>query len=158
MPFEQEDTVRMANRPRPIIAGLVVAAALLAACGGSAKPVAAPGQTTPSGTSSSTPPSVSPSQSPSPGEKPVPKESNPPADIPYSTAPIKVTLTGGNAVVLTYQENSEPNPVTGKQYRLEVIRFDFYNNGEEADLILSGPLGADNVDPWTLVAQSFRWK
>jgi hypothetical protein len=81
----------------------------------------------------------------------------PSCTVPYSTAPIKVTLTGGDAVVLTYQENSEPNAVTGKQYRLEVIRFDFFKNGTEADLVLSGPVGADNVDPWTLVAQSFQW-
>ena len=70
---------------------------------------------------------------------------------------IAVTLTGGDAVVLTYQVNSEPNAVTGKQYRLEVVRFDFYQGGEEADLILSGPVGSDNVDPWRLVSQSFQW-
>jgi hypothetical protein len=77
--------------------------------------------------------------------------------IPYSTAPIHVSLPGGNAVVLTYKVNSKPNVVTGKQYRLEVIRFDFYRNGEETDLMLSGPVGSDNVDPWRLVSQSFRW-
>ena len=77
--------------------------------------------------------------------------------IPYSTAPIHVTLSHGSAVVLTYQENSEPNSVTGRQYRVEVVRFDFFHNGEEADLILSGPVGSDNVDPWTLVAESFAW-
>jgi hypothetical protein len=81
----------------------------------------------------------------------------PACTIPYSTAPITVSLNGGNAVVLTYEVNSQPNSVTGKQYRLEVIRFDFYRNGETADLVLSGPIGSDNVDPWRLVSQSFRW-
>src|SRR2546425_4995626 len=94
MPFEEEEIVR-AKRPRPIIAGLVVAAALLAACGGSKRPVAAPGQTTPSGTSTST----SPSQSPSPGEKPVAKESNPPGDIPDNTQYVPYTSTQGQFVV-----------------------------------------------------------
>ncbi len=81
----------------------------------------------------------------------------PSCTIPYSTGPISVSLSAGNAVVVTYQENSAPNTVTGKQYRLEVVRFDFYRSGEEADLVLSGPVGSDNVDPWRLVAQSFRW-
>src|SRR6266567_2899687 len=78
----------------------------------------------------------------------------PSCTIPYSTGPISVSLSAGNAVVVTYQENSAPNTVTGKQYRLEVVRFDFYRSGEEADLVLSGPVGSDNVDPWRLVAQS----
>jgi hypothetical protein len=80
----------------------------------------------------------------------------PSCSIPYSTAPFQVKLAAG-AVVLTYQVNSAPNAVTGKQYRLEVIRFEFYRAGTEVDLILSGPVGSDNVDPWRLVAQSFRW-
>jgi hypothetical protein len=81
----------------------------------------------------------------------------PTCTIPYSTAPISVTLPAGNAIVITYQANSAPNPVTGKQYRDEVLRFEFFKNGHEVALTLSGPLGSDNVDPWTLVSQSFRW-
>jgi hypothetical protein len=80
----------------------------------------------------------------------------PTCNIPYSTAPIDVHLHS-TAIVVTYQVNSAPNSVTGKQYRLEVIRFDFFKNGTEADLILSGPVGSDNVDPWRTVAQSFQW-
>jgi hypothetical protein len=82
---------------------------------------------------------------------------SPSCNIPYSTAPIDVHLQVPSAIVLTYEVNSEPNSVTGKQYRLEVVRFDFYRNGVEADLILSGPVGSDNVDPWRTVAQSFQW-
>jgi hypothetical protein len=81
----------------------------------------------------------------------------PSCTVPYSTAPIVLSLHGGNAVALTYEVNSAPNSVTGKQYRLEVVRLDFFRGGEEADLVLSGPVGSDNVDPWRLVAQSFRW-
>lgn len=82
----------------------------------------------------------------------------PSCTIPYSTAPISVNLPGGPAVVITYTANSTPNAVTGKQYRLEVLRFEFYRSGEEAALTLSGPVGSDNVDPWRLVSQSFAWK
>lgn len=76
--------------------------------------------------------------------------------IPYSTAPISVALPM-HAVVITYRSNSQPNAVTGKQYRLEVLRFEFFRRGEEAALTLSGPVGSDNVDPWRLVSESFRW-
>ena len=82
----------------------------------------------------------------------------PTCTIPYSTAPISVSLPSGPAVVITYTANSTPNPVTGKQYRLEVLRFEFFRSGEEAALTLSGPVGSDNVDPWRLVSQSFAWK
>ncbi len=68
-----------------------------------------------------------------------------------------VTLPGGAAVLITFQENSQPNPVTGKQYRLVVERFELFKNGREADLNLSSPVGADNVDPWRIVSESFRW-
>jgi len=81
----------------------------------------------------------------------------PSCTIPYSTAPISVILPSGPAIVITYTANSPPNPVTGKQYRLEVLRFEFYRSGREAALTLSGPVGSDNVDPWRLVSQSFAW-
>ena len=53
--------------------------------------------------------------------------------------------------------NSAPNAVTGKQYRDEVERLEFFHNGTEVALTLSGPVGSDNKDPWRLVAESFRW-
>lgn len=68
-----------------------------------------------------------------------------------------VSLPGGNAILITYQENSEPNAVTGRQYRLDVQRFEFFRNGTEAVLTLSSPVGADNVDPWRIVSESFAW-
>jgi hypothetical protein len=82
----------------------------------------------------------------------------PTCTIPYSTAPIDVTLPAGHAVVITYYSNSSPSEVTGKQYRLENLRFELYAHGEEAALTLSGPVGSDNVDPWRLVSESFRWR
>lgn len=67
-------------------------------------------------------------------------------------------LSGGSAVLITYEANSRPNPVTGKRYRLVVERFELYRGGTEAVLELSSPVGADNVDPWRIVSGSFRWR
>jgi hypothetical protein len=69
-----------------------------------------------------------------------------------------VTLPGGKAIELLYGVNSAPNQVTGKQYRLVVEQFDFFRGGREARLVLSSPVGADNVDPWRIVSESFRWR
>jgi len=68
-----------------------------------------------------------------------------------------VTLSGGPAVEIVYQVNSQPNAVTGRQYRLVVERFEFYRAGRGAVLTLSSAVGSDNVDPWRVVSESFRW-
>jgi hypothetical protein len=68
-----------------------------------------------------------------------------------------VTLPAGGAVEITYKANSAPNPVTGKQYLLEVLRYELWKSGTEAVITLSSPAGADNVDPWATVAKSFTW-
>jgi hypothetical protein len=60
-------------------------------------------------------------------------------------------------VLTTYQANSEPNAVTGKQYRLDVQRYSLSHNGTEVVIGLRSPVGADNVDPWRTVTQSFMW-
>jgi hypothetical protein len=69
-----------------------------------------------------------------------------------------VSLTGGPAVELVYRVNSAANPVTGRRYRLVVERFQLYHHGQGAVLSLSSAVGADNVDPWRIVSQSFRWR
>jgi hypothetical protein len=38
-----------------------------------------------------------------------------------------------------------------------VERYEFYQNGVEGIVTVSGPAGADNVDPWRTVTGSFRW-
>ena len=68
------------------------------------------------------------------------------------------TLPAGPAVLVKYQENSAPNSVTGKQYRLDVLRYTVFKNGTRMDLTLLSPVGADNVDPWKIVTQSLTWK
>lgn len=67
-----------------------------------------------------------------------------------------VTLPAGPAVLISYQANSEPNAVTGKQYRLEVLRYIVVHAGIRTTLTLLSPVGADNVDPWRIVTQSMK--
>lgn len=67
-------------------------------------------------------------------------------------------LPGGKAVLLVYDANSDPDPVTGKRVRLEENGYLFYKNGKLATLTLWAPLGADNVDQWKRIAGSFRWR
>jgi hypothetical protein len=69
-----------------------------------------------------------------------------------------VSLAGGPAVEIIYQVNSPPNQVTGRQYRLVIERFELYRHGRGAVLSLSSAVGSDNVDPWRIVSESFRWR
>lgn len=66
-------------------------------------------------------------------------------------------LHAGPAILVTYSSNSEPNPVTHKQLRLEHNRYLLYRHGKLAILDLSAPQGADNADQWRLMANSLRW-
>jgi len=68
-----------------------------------------------------------------------------------------VTRKAGQAVLITYRADSNPDAVTGKVRRLDVERYEFWRNGTEALLTLSAPQGADNVDPWRIVTDSLRW-
>ncbi len=68
----------------------------------------------------------------------------------------QVTLPAGPAVLISYQANSDPNPVTGKQYRLDVLRYELYHAGTRTTLTLLSPVGADNVDPWKVVTDSLK--
>ena len=70
----------------------------------------------------------------------------------------EVQLPAGAAVQVDFASNSDPDPVTGKQVRLENNAYLFYNNGKLATLTLWAPQGADNVDQWQQMAQSFRWQ
>lgn len=74
------------------------------------------------------------------------------------TATKEVKLPAGTAVRIDYQSNSEPNAVTNKQIRLENQRFLFVQGAKMVDLRLYAPLGADNVDQWKLMSESFSWQ
>lgn len=69
-----------------------------------------------------------------------------------------VKLKCGPAVLITYSSNSEPNPVTNRQVRLEHDRYLMFKSGILVSLDLSAPYGADNVDQWRLMSNSFQWQ
>jgi hypothetical protein len=66
-------------------------------------------------------------------------------------------LPSGPAILVRYQSNSAPDPVTGKQVRLEVDRYEIFKDGQLAILSLSAPAGSDNVDVWRQISRSFTW-
>lgn len=68
-----------------------------------------------------------------------------------------VHRTAGTAQKLTYLMRSAADPVTGKRITDAVERYVFTKGGRTAVLTLSGPKGADNVDPWRIVTDSLRW-
>jgi hypothetical protein len=68
-----------------------------------------------------------------------------------------VTRPAGRAIRTTYLARAKPNAVTGKAGTNAVERYVFVHNGRALVLTLSGPKGADNVDPWKIVTSSVRW-
>jgi len=68
-----------------------------------------------------------------------------------------VSRKAGTAVRITYLASAPANPVTGKAGTDAVERYAFFHKGRAVVLTLSGPKGADNVDPWRLVTDSLRW-
>ena len=64
----------------------------------------------------------------------------------------------GEAVYIAFDDNSAPNAVTNKQIRLENDRYVFGKDGKVVTLTFSAPKGADNVDQWLSMSQSFSWK
>jgi hypothetical protein len=69
-----------------------------------------------------------------------------------------VQRNAGDAIQTTYEATSAPNAVTGKSGVDAVERYEFWRNGHEVILTLSGPVGADNVDPWRTITDSFQWQ
>lgn len=68
-----------------------------------------------------------------------------------------VSRKAGTAIRLTYRADSSPDPVTGKTVLDDVEQYVFFHKGTAVTLTLSGPKGADNVDPWRIVTDSLRW-
>ena len=68
-----------------------------------------------------------------------------------------VRRTAGPAVRLTYLAAAPRDPVTGRTRTDAVERYLFFHRGRDVELTLSGPKGADNVDPWRIVTDSVRW-
>lgn len=98
--------------------------------------------------------------------KSAPSTSTVEAEVPNLTSTIPgftnpqvstVTRSAGDAVLLTYEATAKTDPVTGKSGTDAVERYTFFQNGETVTLTLSGPKGADNVDPWMIVTDSLKW-
>lgn len=70
----------------------------------------------------------------------------------------RLTRKAGPVIKLAYQRDGTANTVTGRAAREAVERYEFWRNGVAVTLSLSGPVGADNVDPWKIVTDSFAWK
>jgi hypothetical protein len=67
-----------------------------------------------------------------------------------------VSLPAGPGVQIVYRRNSAPDPVTGRQYRDEVERYELVSGGREVIVELFGPVGADNVDAYKTMITSLR--
>jgi hypothetical protein len=65
-----------------------------------------------------------------------------------------VSRKAGAAIRMTYAAKAKPNPVTGKAGTDVFERYVFFHKGKDIILTLSGPKGADNVDPWKIVTDS----
>lgn len=68
-----------------------------------------------------------------------------------------VKLSSGSAILVSYDSQSEANAVTSQKVALENDLYVLYRNGQQALLTLSAPKGADNVDAWRRMANSFKW-
>lgn len=68
-----------------------------------------------------------------------------------------IARNAGTAVRISYLATARRDPVTGKSGIDAVERYVFFHRGHEVVLTLSGPKGADNVDPWRIVTDSLRW-
>ena len=86
------------------------------------------------------------------------------ADLAKSGRAVKVKsvtekkLPGGPVVLVKYDSDGEPNAVTNKILRLENEAYVFFKDGRVAILTVSAPRGADNVDQWKLMSDSFAWQ
>jgi hypothetical protein len=64
----------------------------------------------------------------------------------------------GPVVRVSYLAKAQTNPVTGKGGTDAVERYFFAKGGKLFVLTLSGPKGADNVDPWKIITDSVTWR
>jgi len=68
-----------------------------------------------------------------------------------------VVRTAGPVILIKYHANSPADPVTGRYAVVAVERYEFWRNGFEAVVTLAAPVGADNIDPWKTITNSFAW-
>ncbi len=75
-----------------------------------------------------------------------------------TTAAHVLNNSAGSNVAITYQVDGAADPVTGKRPHLSVDRYELARSGKVAVLELASPIGADNVDAYRMIAESFRWQ
>jgi hypothetical protein len=163
-------------------AAAAVAATIVAGCGSSAKSGAPnTGGGAASATSATSATSAPPTGGPT-ASLPPEAESNPAGDIPDNQAFVAYSPAGGAFTVKVPEgwartDTGKSTSFTDKLNRIEITqvsaqtppsaasitadafeRYAFYRGGQEVDLTLSGPLHADNVDPWRIVSDSFGWR
>ncbi len=69
----------------------------------------------------------------------------------------QLTLPAGAAIKISYEVSGPADPVTGKQPRLVVDRYELAKSGQVAVLELAAQVGIDNVDAYLAIAKSFKW-
>jgi hypothetical protein len=69
-----------------------------------------------------------------------------------------VQRSAGQVMLITYQGSSPPNSVSGKTQTDAFERYEYWHAGQAIILTLSGPVGADNVDPWRTITDSLQWR
>lgn len=69
-----------------------------------------------------------------------------------------VRLPSGPAILARFTSTGEPNAVTGRRPALDNDLYVISSHGRQLTLRLSGPQGSDNVDAWTRIARSVRWR
>jgi hypothetical protein len=74
------------------------------------------------------------------------------------TIEVVPSAKSGKPAHRSYLAQSKPDAVTGKTRTNAVEEWRFFHRGKELVLTLSGPKGADNVDPWKIVTDSVTWK
>jgi hypothetical protein len=69
----------------------------------------------------------------------------------------QIALPAGGAIKVTYQMLGPADPVTGKQPRLTIDRYEIAGSGRVAVIDLAAQVGIDNVDAYLAMAKSFKW-
>lgn len=67
-----------------------------------------------------------------------------------------MNLPAGPAIKVLWQTDSAVDPVTGKVHRDDVVTYVVGAKGLVVQMDLSGPVGADNVDPYKKMSQSLK--
>ena len=79
------------------------------------------------------------------------------AVVPQTADVSVVRRKAGPAVLAKYVAKAPADAVINRSGQNDVERYVFFHNGEDVVLTLSGPKGADNVDPWRIVTDSLQW-